>query len=65
MNCCESMHPMTKISEVSNQKTKVKLNTFGTLTAWTDDGSASHALYISSTYAELDPLRKGSAAAEL
>lgn len=35
------------------------------LTAWTDVGSRSQALYISSTYPALDPLRKGSAAAEL
>lgn len=35
------------------------------LTACTDAGSRSQALYISSTYPALDPLRKGSAAAEL
>lgn len=35
------------------------------LTTWTVAGSRNHELYISSTYAELEPLRKGSAAAEL
>lgn len=35
------------------------------LTACTELGSVSHALYMVSTYAELDPLRKGSAAVEL
>lgn len=35
------------------------------LTACTEAGSRSHELYISSTYAVLDPFKKGSAAAEL
>lgn len=35
------------------------------LTACTELGSVNHALYMVSTYAELEPLRKGSAAVEL
>lgn len=66
MSCCGNMHPMTakyiRYHLIQTNHLNINLTKF---TACTEAGSRSQALYISSTYAVLDPLRKGSAAAEL